>query len=194
MFIYPGNDSRWKFLHDGSPQIPPDAILRFVLQDPIDPNMLQKPEPTLNIQCETVSIRLNESDINSVFRNMYGIEYSRLIEQSDPGKSAKSNNFFTIFTPGTEDEEDLMLAFLEENGADIYRYQEEGAWDYFSKNVDYGVVLVSQSRCVSICDPLISASVAWRLRLASPDPKVCACVEEKYQRLDCKPQQPLGGL
>ncbi len=112
----------------------------------------------------------DEPNVGVVFRDMFEIEYGHLIAHTAPQKIDPVNVFFLCFIPqGCEHyelnpakrmalrervskEHDLFIEFLEANGAkEIYSMQDigsievanNGAWDYFCKNVRSGTVIVS---------------------------------------------------
>lgn len=142
MLFYPsdsGLDS-WEFLNERQPPIPEGASLRYMLRKPLP---LPRPEHLdMPTQSDLVKIREGESNLSMVLRVVLGIEYDRLIKQTNPKMTGKSNNFFLFFI-GVERERRIITRFLEEHGANIYCWDTEGAWDYFSNHVDAGVILVS---------------------------------------------------
>lgn len=140
----------WDFLNKLVPQVPEGAALRFVLRKPLPPPDLA--EMDLIGMERQLSLPDGESNIDTVFRNLLGIEYERLIKQPTPEKTAESNTFF-LFYVGVEKELSLMCRFLSAHGATIYSWDDEGTWDYFCHNVEVGVILVSFTR-----SPLVYAA------------------------------------
>lgn len=141
LLIYPidGLES-WSFLNHGHLNIPDGAALGFTLRKPLP--QLDETEIDVVARMESVPIREGESNINMLMRNLLGIEYQRLIKQPSPELTAGSNNFFLFFIEA-EQEYRIMYKFLEGNGAKIYSWDTEGAWDYFASKIEAGVILVS---------------------------------------------------
>ena len=148
LLIYPvdaGLES-WSFLNHGHPNIPDGAALRFTLRKPL----FQPDETDMDVmaQMESVSLREGENNISMLMRDLLGIEYQRLIQQINPELTATSNTFFLFFI-GAEQEYRIMYKFLEAQGAKIFSWDTEGAWDYFVKEIEKkvierGVILVSR--------------------------------------------------
>lgn len=115
-------------------------------------------------------VHAEDKNINIVFRDMFEIDFDRLGAQNGPQQHPPTNIFFLCFIPqGCEDyepdsskrsalrmrtseEHDLFIKFLQANGAEeIYSMQKigsqeidnNGAWDYFFKNVKSGTIIVS---------------------------------------------------
>ena len=145
LIFYP-NDAgleSWDFLNNLSAKVPDGTLLRFIMRRPLPP---PPPDPvgfdsTGNKALISSSSEV-KSNINFVFQEILGIEYERLIKQPTPEKTAKSDHFFLFFV-GVEKEFSLMCKFLVANGAKIYSWDDEGAWDYFCNHVETGVILVS---------------------------------------------------
>ena len=143
MIIYPLGVDTWSFL-DGIPGgTSPQACLRFVMRPPVR-HMLED-----NLEMAASDLRHPVSDggsgVNAMFRNMFRVEYHRLIPQAAKQKDGNPKTFFLMFPPSHEDQHDLIVKFLEANEATIYSSNTPGAWDYFCNFVNAGVVLV----CVS---------------------------------------------
>lgn len=144
LIFYPNNAGleSWDFLNDLSPKVPEGTLLRFIMRKP-----LPSPPPDSVSSDATGNEALflsseGKSNINLVFQEILGIEYKRLIKQPTPEKTAKSDHFFLFFV-GVEKEFSMMCKFLAANGAKIYSWDDEGAWDYFCSHVETGVILVS---------------------------------------------------
>lgn len=134
----------WDFLNKLQPPVPEGTLLRFMMRKPLPP-----PPPELDLaefdftgKESLLSSLEAKNNINFVFQEILGIEYERLIKQSNPKKTAESNHFFLLFV-GVEKEFSLMCRYLAANGAKIYNWEDEGAWDYFRTHVEHGVILVS---------------------------------------------------
>ena len=166
MLVYPSGSEDWTFLDDKLPACPSEAVLRFVMRKPFPELMNEEPRKPLLVSAEeeledgslglieeepvdietvrsTISIRHGESNINTVFRIMYGVDYSRLVAPTTLAKGTEMHNFFLIFPPSKEPERDLVVDFLQQNKpSNIFSYETKGAWDYFSTRVDAGVIIV----------------------------------------------------
>lgn len=185
MLIYPAGATAWAFLNDKLPQVPPGAKLRFIVRKPLpqtitmdqelsarlaNENPQQYAEIVTRIKAEP--IRSGEKHINTVFRDMFEIDYGHLVAQNGPQKYPPSSIFFLCFIPqGSEmyepeterrltlraiisEEHDFFVEFLQANGAaEIYSMQNigsydvenNGAWDYFKNNVKSGTIIVGRS-------------------------------------------------
>lgn len=146
LVIYP-NDAgleSWDFRNNLQRPVPEGTLLRFMMRKPLPP----PPPPPDPVDFDStgketlLSSSESKSNINIVFQEMLGIEYERLIKQPTPERTAKSDHFFLLFV-GVEKEFSLMCRFLAANGAKIYSWEDEGAWDYFCAHIETGVVLVS---------------------------------------------------
>ena len=183
MLVYPTGASAWAFLKDGLPSLADGGSLRFLVRQPLPQSLArldpfvarledENPERHQEIQqyIRSNPVQQGSNSINLVFRDLFQIEYSRLIAQNEPNKNAAANAFFLCFIPaGCEDyekdetkrmalrnrvskEHDLFIDFLEANGAEeIYSLQSvdsiepenDGAWEYFVNNVKSGQIIVS---------------------------------------------------
>ena len=183
MLMYPAGASAWAFLDDKLPKVHPGTSLRFVVRKPLSAlptdAMLataqvtqQKPERYAEIMSKIKRhpIQTEEKNINIVFRDMFEIDFHRLVAQNGPQHHPPTNIFFLCFIPqGCEDyepdsakrlalrrrtseEHDLFIRFLQANGAsEIYSMQNIGSqdisnespWAYFVKNVKSGTIIVS---------------------------------------------------
>lgn len=183
MLMYPAGASAWAFLDNHLPNVHPGTTLRFVVRSPL-PSILadvhevattrlshKNPERYAEIttKIEKYPIQAEDKNINIVFRDIFDIDFSRLVAQNEPQEHPSTNIFFLCFIPqGCEDyeqdpakrlalrmrtseEHDLFIKFLQANGAEeIYSMQKIGsqeidsncAWDYFIKNVKSGTIIV----------------------------------------------------
>ena len=140
MIIYPTGVGAWNFL-DGVPGgTSTEASLRFVMRAPV-PHMLED-DPEFTALDPQQTILDGESGINTMFRNIFNIEYGRLIPQVAHQPDDSSKSFFLMFPNSFEDEHDLTVKFLEVNDATVYSSNTPGAWNYFCNYVNAGVVLV----------------------------------------------------
>ena len=184
MLMYPAGASAWWFLDKNLPSVHPGTALRFVLSKPrpqvltnihrLATTRLMKKDPEryeeLAIRIKNHPIQAEDKNVNIVFRDMFEIDFDRLVAQSGPQQHPPTNIFFLCFIPQgcenyepdpakrsalrtrTSEEHDLFIKFLQANGADeIYSMQKIGsqeidsncAWDYFIKNVKSGTIIVS---------------------------------------------------
>ena len=171
MLVYPSGSEDWTFLDSKLPTCPAAAALRFVIRRPYPELMtesLPKPlsglaeEPILEEEEEeppvaietirsTISVGEGESNINLVFRDVYNVEYSRLIASTTPVNTDEMPSFFLIFPSSKVDERDLLIQFLQYNKAkDIFSHESKGAWDYFVARVNSGVLIVNYSCCAPL--------------------------------------------
>lgn len=181
MLMYPAGASAWAFLDNNLPNVHPGAVLRFVVRTPLPavptgaypaPARLAQEIPERYAEVMTkikrYPIQAEEKNINIVFRDMFEIDFHRLVAQNGPQQHNPTNIFFLCFIPqGCEDyepdsakrlalhrrtseEHDLFIRFLQENGAEeIYSMQNIGsqeinsnsAWAYFVKNVKSGTII-----------------------------------------------------
>ena len=184
MLIYPAGASAWSFLDNSLPSVHPGTALRFVLRKPLsqvlrniqglDSTQLIHKDPEryeeLATKIKKHPIQAEDKNVNVVFRDMFEIEFDRLVAQNGPQQHPPTNIFFLCFIPQgcenyepdpakrsalrmrTSEEHDLFVKFLRANGAEeIYSMQNigsqeidnNGAWDYFCKNVKSGTIIVS---------------------------------------------------
>ena len=199
MLMYPAGASAWAFLDNHLPNVHPGTTLRFVVRSPLPPILAdvheaattrlsqRNPERYAEImtKIEKYPIQAEENNINIVFRDMFEIDFSRLVAQNGPQEHSSTNIFFLCFLPqGCEDyepdpakrsalrvrtseEHDLFIKFLQANDAqEIYSMQKigsqeidnNGAWDYFIKSVKSGTIIVNPRSSFKIW---LSASLTW---------------------------------
>ena len=185
MIMYPAGTSAWALLDATLPKVPEGTLLRFIIRQPLPERLagedmivdrLAKENPELLNEIKARvgidPIQPDDKNINVVFRDMFEIEYSRLVAQNGQQKYPPAGVFFLCFVPQgcelyepdpakriilrtqTSEEHDLFIDFLEANGAtEIYSMQEKGsidvqnngAWDYFVNNVKSGQIIVGLS-------------------------------------------------
>ena len=184
MLMYPAGASAWAFLDKDLPSVHPGTVLRFAVREPLlsvpaDIHRLAtaghtriEPEQHAEITTKLQNHRIQAKDknINIVFRDMFEIDFDRLVAQNGDQPHPLSKIFFLCFIPQgceayepdtakrsalrvrTSQEHDLFIKFLQANGAEeIYSMQKmdsqeierEGAWDYFCKKVKSGTIIVS---------------------------------------------------
>ena len=185
MLIYPAGASAWAFLDNKIvPNVHPGTSLKFILRKPLPPPhpddlrvataRFAKDNPERYIEMadkiKKHPVQAEEKNINIVFRDMFKIDYGRLVAQNGPQTNPPPNIFFLCFVPQgsenyepdpakrsalrmrTSEEHDLFIKFLQANGAEeIYSLQNigspeianNGAWDYFLKKVKSGSIIVS---------------------------------------------------
>ena len=184
MLMYPAGASAWAFLDKNLPDVHPGTTLRFVVRRGL-PRILagvhglakarlerENPERYAEITNQVVKcpIQAEDKNINVVFRDLFDIDFGRLVAQNGPQQHSTTNAFFLCFIPqGCEDyepdaakrsalrmrtseEHDLFVKFLQANGTEeIYSMQDIGsqeisnncAWDYFSRHMKSGTIIVS---------------------------------------------------
>ena len=142
MLIYPAGAEVWRWIDDRFPNHPATkTTLRIVLRTPIpelrssNPFTVQSISPPLTME--------DEMGTNALFRRLFGIEYARLVPQTNSRNKAKHpDNVFLMYPAEDRDEHDVLVKYFEYNNAIIYTSQTPGAWDYFVGHVDAGVLLV----------------------------------------------------
>lgn len=135
----------WDFLNDvlelqQGEIVEQEVVLRLVMRKPLP---IYDPLADRNIQGNQISIREGEGAYSMVLRNLLDIDYVRLTKHTVSRDTASGNNFFLLFPETAKREEYIICKFLEENHANVYSWQTEGAWDYFVTYVLSGSVLVS---------------------------------------------------
>lgn len=183
MIMYPAGASVWAFLDGKLPAVPQGTLLRFVILQPLPERLASEDLIIDRLANQNIDrldeiktyirenpIQPDEKSINTVFRDMFEIEYGRLIAQNGQQKDPAADVFFLCFIPQgcelyepdfvkrmalrtrTSEEHDFFIEFLEANGAEeVYSMQDKGsidvqsngAWDYFINNVKSGQVIVS---------------------------------------------------
>lgn len=107
------------------------------------------PQDPLQLQLDTTPMSLpDEPKITTVFRHLFKIDYKTLISQN-ARKTKIANTFFLMFSRSCIEEHELIIKFLEANGATIYSSYTPGSWNYFTSHVDAGVIIVSLTPCLS---------------------------------------------
>ncbi|KAL9116512.1 MAG: hypothetical protein Q9187_006963, partial [Circinaria calcarea] len=145
MLIYPAGAEVWRWIDDRFPNHPTTkTTLRIVLRTPI-PELCSSSPATV----QTISpplIMEDEIGTNALFRRVFGIEYARLVPQTNSRNKAKHpDNVFLMYPAEDQDEHDVLVKYFEYNNAIIYTLQTPGAWDYFAGQVDAGVLLIHDS-------------------------------------------------
>lgn len=197
MVMYPAGASAWAFLDQDLPSVHPGTILRFAVRKPLPPVLadvhrlatarVKKDGPELCTEITTKiqdhPIQAREKNINIVFRDMFDIDFDRLVAQNGDQQHLPTNIFFLCFIPqGCEnyepdpvkrsalrmrisEEHDFFIKFLQTNRVEeIYSMQKigsqeidsNGSWDYFCKNVKSGTIIVS---------PISAMRTTWLIKL-----------------------------
>lgn len=153
ILLYPANSEEWYFLDGTLPAVPPNVSIRALFRDSMksiidapkedrDQPLRRKIEKRLAKKGTEIHIP-GESNINTIMRVLYEIEYPRLI------KSPECAKFFLLFPKERKSEYDLVVKFLGANGAlEIYTYNEDetdAAWDYFYQFIEAGAMIVHSS-------------------------------------------------
>ena len=183
MLMYPAGASAWGFLDKDLPSVHPGTVLRFAVRKPLKLALVdvQKPAASrlmtedpeqyadITTKIQKYPIHAKDKNINIVFRDMFDIDFDRLVTQTGDQQEPPTKIFFLCFIPQgcetyepdpakrsalrvrTSQEHDLFIRFLQANGAEeIYSMQEigsqeidrNGGWDYFWKNVKSGTIIV----------------------------------------------------
>ena len=95
MIMYPAGASAWVFLDKNFPAVPEGTLLRFIIRQPLSERLAgedliiyrlatQNPDRLVEIRTHVRDnpIQANEKNINVVFRDMFEIEYGRLVAQN----------------------------------------------------------------------------------------------------------------
>lgn len=185
MVIWPTRSSVWAFLENNLPPVPAGAVLRFALRESMREHRIRQVEPAMTTRLRhedakaydeiattvtNIPIQPGEKHINLVFRELFGIEFDRLLPANGPQRPPPGKNFFLCFVPAgceqyepdeakryalrwkTSEEHDLFVQFLQANGAEsIYSMQDvgsyeathNGSWRHFIENVKSGAIIVS---------------------------------------------------
>ena len=172
LLVWPVGASVWDFLDDMLCQVPDGAVLRYAFCCP-EPVLIEKQLPILpshslkddpqryrDVKRHIVKTptRKSAQTINVVFRDLFGIDFTRLSAPNGPSKQSSIKDFFLCFSPAgceryepdkekrralhwrTSQEHDLFVDFLKANGAEnIYSMQDigsskivnNGAWSCF---------------------------------------------------------------
>ena len=152
MLVYPPNSEDWTFLDHQLPEAPAVGLRCFI------GSPMRNFATAYNNDCMEglngphkkrrmpISFKVDEPTINAVMRNVYHIDYYRLVRHANQRRSMENLKFFLIFPKERKAEQELTLEFIEANGAaEVYAHDEEssdGAWEYFSRNVKEGVIIV----------------------------------------------------
>ena len=156
MVVFPIGTEDWAFLERHMPAMPL-AGLRCVVRSPIQHVVTDDLHNTVGMikerrsrKGQEISLEAGELAINVIMRNLYGIDYPRLIRQSNRDQDRMGRIFYLIFPKERRDEQELILHFLKANGAvEVYSYDEDvndGTWEYFYRNViNNGVIIVNVS-------------------------------------------------
>lgn len=147
LLVYPieGAAESWDFLNNvlelqQGEMYEQGVVLRVVMRKPLP---VYDPMVDMNIQGNQISIREGEGAYSMVLRNLLDIDYLRLIKHTISRDTASGNNFFLLFPETAKREEYIIYKFLEENHANVYSWQTDGAWDYFVTYILSGSILVS---------------------------------------------------
>ena len=152
MLVYPPNSEDWAFLDRQLPEAPAVG-LRCFIRSPLQNSATVYTNPRMegfNLPYKNrrmpLSFTANEPAINSVMRNVYHIDYHRLVRHDNQRKGSQNLKFFLMFPKERKEEQELILQFIDANGAaEVYAYDEErsdGVWEYFSRSVKEGVIIV----------------------------------------------------
>lgn len=163
MLVYPVGSPAWATIDGFFGEVPDGAVLRFVVRHPLNIDLspynfsglekwtAENPEQFKSVASGHLQ-DANKANLNVVFKDLFDIEYSRLVSPRRPV-------FFLCFSPtggdyGLDDatkesmksqiadEHDLVVDFLRENNAEVYSMHDQGsiepvangAWQYFGKS------------------------------------------------------------
>lgn len=158
MLIYPVGAEAWSFLDKDLPKLQGATLLRFIVTKPLPAEWAKDHTEILHDGLQKQSynsisqavVSNPDSAITKIFQRVFGIEYERLLSGQDPV-------FFLFFLPSgceayeldpeereklmlrTSAEHDLVVEFLQANGAEVYSTQAvdscdsiaDKAWSYF---------------------------------------------------------------
>ena len=141
MIVYPTGSESWRFFDERFPVHSPLTALRFFVRTAI-PEFSSTNAFTLP-STSSYPIMECETGVNALFRQLYGIEYQKLLPSANKHKSEQPNTFLLIYPPAAQEEYDVTIKFLAANNATVYSWRTPGAWEFFVGNVVAGVVLVS---------------------------------------------------
>lgn len=153
MLVYPPNSEDWAFLDQYLPSLP-TVGLRCIIRTPMQrfdtesaDGRIEKIRKRQERNGKQITFEAGEPVINAVMRNVYEIDYQRLIRHDKPEKISNGFKIFLIFPKERRTEQDMILQLIEANGAaEVYAYDEnknDGVWEYFSRSVVEGVIIVS---------------------------------------------------
>ena len=172
LLVWPVGASVWCFLDDMLSQVPDGAVLRYAFrglepvsigaQLPVLPSHRLKDDPQRYKEVKKhivkTPMKKGAQTINVVFRDLFGIDFTRLSAPNGPSKQSSIKDFFLCFYPAgceryepdkekrralhwrTSQEHDLFVDFLKANGAEnVYSVQDigsskvinNGAWNCF---------------------------------------------------------------
>ena len=152
MLVYPPNSEDWAFLNRQLPEAPAVGLRCFIrnptqtLAAAYNKDGVEGLNGLQEKRRKQISFIASEPTINAVMRNVYHVDYQRLIRHDNQRKDSQNLKFFLIFPKERKAEQDLILQFIDANGAaEVYAYDEErndGVWEYFSRSVKEGVIIV----------------------------------------------------
>ena len=186
IIMWPAQSSVWDFLEKKLPAVPPGTILRFALCEPTAVSQsLDQTEPRvisrlssedaekyneIKGSVDRLPMQPDEKPINVVFREVFKIDFDRLVASNGNQRHLSGKDFFLCFIPAnctqyevddkkrqalrlrTSEEHDLFVQFLRANGAEaIYSFQDigsyeivsNGSWRHFIEKVKSGAIIVS---------------------------------------------------
>lgn len=173
MLIYPAGTESWRWIDDRYPNRPTTTTtLRIVLRTPH--SELHTINSAAAQLISTPLIMEDETGTNALFRRVFGIEYVKLVPQTNNRNKVKHpDNVFLMYPAEDKDGHDVLVKYFEHNNAIIYTLQTPGAWDYFVGHVDAGVLLVSLSVSNRSCADTTLPDP--RLHYQTPsDPRSCS--------------------
>ncbi|KAL8790857.1 MAG: hypothetical protein Q9195_006182 [Heterodermia aff. obscurata] len=149
MVVFPIGSEDWAFLEQHMPALPPVG-LHCIIRSPIQRAVADNLYGTVGVgKGQKITLETEEPAINVIMRNLYGIDYFRLIRQPNQVKEQVDHVFYLLFPKERRDEQDLILHFLDANGAvEVYSYDEDinnGSWEYIYRVVTHNCVIIAHS-------------------------------------------------
>lgn len=142
ILVFPAKSELWSFL--SSNNVPSKAALRFYL-------LTRLPEPPSRTISYPSQVPSNSVRLESILSTLIGRSPRTLFESNN---ASLDRAVFLLFDPRRTPELDFWEQCFHAIKARVYRSDTAGSWDYFSKKIQSGVVLVSHS--IVICPVQLS--------------------------------------
>jgi hypothetical protein len=146
LIIYPASVEAWQYMK--RTEEPTAAQLKWVAFSP----KFNSENPTTSIGRFISS----KSTIKWIYPQFFRIQYSDLLPApiTQSGKEFKLQVFIMANTADEWNELILIYQLLRTHGITVFWSEQEGAWDYFSQHVNYGILFVSNAalhlHCITI--------------------------------------------
>jgi hypothetical protein len=139
LIIYPANVEAWQYMKRVE-STTNNHQLKWVA---LPPNIgSENPIRSIGYLMNSTSM------VELIYTEFFGIKYSGFLPPSpnvQAGKEPKLQVFIMTDTPAGWNELILICQLLKVYGATVFWSGQEGAWDYFSQRVSYGILFVSNS-------------------------------------------------